>query len=130
MTDADPDVTAEMDLAYEALIAADILRTHANTENSTVDRLYYACFHAARAVLYDRGSSLGCHQGVLSSFGKYVIQTGDRTPEQGRFLNTMMRERRTADYEHTPVSIDLDETYERVERFLEEMQDLIDTESV
>jgi uncharacterized protein (UPF0332 family) len=129
MTDSGLNVAAEMDLAHEALTAANVLLSHGNIENSAVDRLYYACFHAARAVLYDRGFTPDSHQGVLSLFGRHVVQVGDATPEQGRFLNEMMRERLTADYEHAPVSIDLDEAYKRVERFLEEMQNLVDTES-
>jgi uncharacterized protein (UPF0332 family) len=51
VTDSDLDVAAEMDLAHEALIAADILLAHDNTENSAVDRLYYACFHADRPLV-------------------------------------------------------------------------------
>jgi uncharacterized protein (UPF0332 family) len=116
-----------MDLAHEALTAADILIAHDNTENSAVDRLYYACFHAARAVLYHRGFTPDSHQGVLSLFGKHVVQTGDAYPEQGHFLNKMMRERLTADYEHAPVSINLDEAYERGKHFVEDMQALVDT---
>ena len=128
MTDPDrtPNVAAEMALGHEALTAANVLRSHAGTENSTVDRCYYACFHAARAVLYDRGFTPDSHQGALSLFGRHVVQSGDASPEQGRFLNEMMRERLTADYEHEPVSLDLDETYERTEYFVEAMQDVVD----
>lgn len=126
MTGSDHDVEAEMDLADEALSAADILLKHDGTENSTVDRLYYACFHAARAVLYCRGFTPDSHQGVLSLFGKHVVQPGDASSEQGRFLNKMMRERLTADYEHAPVSIDVDEAYKRGERFVDDMQELVD----
>lgn len=126
--DRDSEVAAEMELAREALSAAEILRSHGGMENSTVDRCYYACFHAARAVLYDRGLEPNSHQGVLSLFGRRVVQPGAAAPELGRFLNEMMRERLTADYEHEPVSIDVDEAYERTERFVEEMSELIDGE--
>lgn len=130
MTGSDHDVEAEMDLAYEALSAANILLAHDDTENSTVDRLYYACFHAARAVLYYHGFTPDSHQGVLALFGKHVVQPGDASSEQGRFLNTMMRERLTADYEHAPVSINPNEAYKRGERFVDDMQELVDdTES-
>lgn len=104
----DPDVDAELELAREALTAANILRTHDNTENSTIDRLYYACFHATKALLYQRGHSPNSHQGVLTLFGQHVVQQGDVSPEHGQFLDTMMKERHIADYEHTPVSIDID----------------------
>lgn len=98
-------------------------RTRPSTAATT---RYYACFHAARAVLYDRGFTPDSHQGVLSLFGRHVVQSGDASPEQGRFLNEMMRERLTADYEHEPVSLDLDETYERTEYFVEALQDVVD----
>lgn len=54
-----------------------------------VNRLYYACFHAAQAVLYDRGYDPSSHGGVISLFGSEVVMEGDVPREMDRLLNRL-----------------------------------------
>lgn len=45
----------ELSKAREALADAERLADSGGSEDGIVNRLYYAAFHAAQAVLYDRG---------------------------------------------------------------------------
>lgn len=88
----------EMQEARDALTDAEKMRHAGVTEKAVVTRLYYACFHAANAVLYAKGFDPQTHQGTLRLFGREVVKTGEATGEDGRFLNDMRSHRQTADY--------------------------------
>lgn len=53
--DLPSDAERELKQAREGLADARLLIDQGGSVNGTANRLYYACFHAARAVLYDRG---------------------------------------------------------------------------
>lgn len=92
-----------------------------------VNRLYYACFHAAQAALYDRDHDPESHGGVLSLFGSEVVVEGDATREQGRFLNDLSALRKQADYEYGPIDADIDDLLEQTDSFVEAMAELVDS---
>lgn len=91
-----------------------------------VNRLYYASFHAAQAVLYDRGFEPESHGGVLSLFGSEVVVEDDATREQGRFLNDLSTLRKQADYGYEPIDEDVEALLERTENFVDDMEQLVD----
>lgn len=91
-----------------------------------VNRLYYACFHAAQAVLYDRDFDPSSHGGVLSLFGSEVVVEGDATREQGRFLNDLSALRKQADYQYGPVDADLENLLAETESFVESMETVVE----
>lgn len=95
------------------------------TEKAVVTRLYYACFHAANAVLYTKGFDPQTHQGTVRLFGREVVTAGEATSEDGRFLNDIRSYRQTADYTHDPIEVDVDELIERTGTFLEDMSALL-----
>jgi uncharacterized protein (UPF0332 family) len=90
-----------------------------------VNRLYYACFHAAQATLYDRGHHPESHGGVLSLFGSEVVLDGDATRNQGRLLNRLSNLRKRADYESGPIQIDLDELLSEAREFVAAMERVV-----
>ena len=51
------------------------------------NRIYYACFHAMTALLVNDGHPVSTHLGMKISFGKYYVQTGVATPQQGRLFS-------------------------------------------
>ncbi|MCH7659651.1 MAG: hypothetical protein IH933_03410 [Euryarchaeota archaeon] len=57
----------ELEEAYDALSDVTELRKVDVTEKLIVNRLYYACFHAARAALHTRGFDPNTHK-VLSPY--------------------------------------------------------------
>lgn len=119
----DPDV--ELELAYGALADANTLRQQ-GTKRGAISRLYYACFHAAQAVLYEKGFYPKQHGAVSRLFGREVVLAGDASRSDGEFLNEMYDTRREADYEQSPPTVNVDSLYSRSEIFVDNMSDLIE----
>ena len=59
--------------AYEALEDARIL-ADAGRWNTSVNRLYYACFYAVSALLIKDGLSSSKHSGVRSLFNRHYVK--------------------------------------------------------
>lgn len=95
------------------------------TDKAVVNRLYYACFHAAQAVLYAKGFEPRTHQGVAMLFGQEVVLQGEASEDDGRFLNELRDYREQADYDHDPIEADVDALSERAEEFVASMEDLV-----
>lgn len=91
-----------------------------------MNRLYYASFHAAQAVLYARDVEPSTHSAVRNRFGEEVVLDGDAAPEQGRLLTTVADLRQQADYGYQPINADIDELMERTVTFVAEMEDLVE----
>lgn len=87
-----------------------------------INRLYYACFHAAQAVLYERGHTPQSHGGVLSLFGSEVVVAGDTSRERGRFLNRLSELRKQADYGYGEIEEDVETLLSRTQEFVSEME--------
>lgn len=118
-------VTEEMGAARDALTDARILKDNHGSDAAVVNRLYYACFHATRAVLYDRGHEPASHQGVTSLFGEKIVLEGDASREDGRFLSELYDQRQRADYQFGPPSSDTEELYDRACDFVDDMDGLL-----
>lgn len=91
-----------MEKATRALSGARLLLASGDTEGAC-SRAYYAMFGAARAaVLEAHADSLEAatktHAGLISAFGRYLVQSGQVDAELGRSLNRMQQLRMTADY--------------------------------
>lgn len=91
-----------------------------------VNRCYYACFHAAQAVLYDRGYEPESHGAVLSLFGSEVVTEGDAPRESGRFLNDLSTLRKQADYGYESLDENLDDLLTRTEEFVARAETLVE----
>lgn len=117
-------VAEELQAAREAASDAEKMHESGVTDNAIVNRLYYACFHAAQAALASKDVSVTSHRGLVSMFGKELVKTGEASPEQGRFLNTMQMYRLTADYEHKPIDAEITDLLSQTKRFVGEMERL------
>lgn len=102
-------VWEQLDMARTALEDATGASEAGLSDAVVVNRLYYACFHASQAVLYDRGHNPGSHGGVLSMFGSEVVLEGDASREQGQLLNLLSELRQQADYGYEPIEEDPDD---------------------
>ena len=67
--------------------------------NTAVNRLYYACYYAATAILIANGIEVKSHDGVRMNLGKYIVQEGILTPELGRYFSRLFSKRSTGDYD-------------------------------
>lgn len=99
----DQSVADQLEQARTALSDARGAREAALSDAVIVNRCYYACFHAAQAVLLQRGHSPDSHGGVLSLFGSEVVLSGDAPRTQGRLLNRLSELRKQADYWGPPL---------------------------
>ena len=88
---------------------------------TVVNRLYYACFHAAQAALYARGFDPQSHGRVQTRLGQELIQPGDVPRELGRFLNDMQTYRRRVEYVSGGVERDAEDLLEQTAAFLDSM---------
>jgi uncharacterized protein (UPF0332 family)/predicted nucleotidyltransferase len=89
-----------------------------------VNRLYYACFHAAQAVLYDRGYDPSSHGGVISLFGSEVVMEDDVPRERGRLLNRLSDLRKQGDYGYGSIDRPIDTFVPDARKFVTEMETL------
>jgi len=79
----------------------EVVEYHIENElwNTAVNRLYYACFYAVSALLYNYGFESKTHAGTQTLFGLHFIQTGIISKESGKFYNKLFSMRQNADYE-------------------------------
>ncbi|MFQ6035381.1 MAG: HEPN domain-containing protein [Sedimentisphaerales bacterium] len=55
-------------------------------------------FHAATAVLLERGIERSSHHGILSAFGQYIVKTGLVEPKFHTYLRKTFALRNECDY--------------------------------
>jgi uncharacterized protein (UPF0332 family) len=97
----EPDIKAlieyRLDEAGEALRDAELL-LNAGRYRSAANRLYYAAFYAAVAVLLTKGLEYSRHSAVIAFFDKELIRTGILPKEYSRTLHRAFNERQQDDY--------------------------------
>ena len=84
--------------AKEELQTAELLLRNANFRSS-INRSYYAIFHAARAVLALEGLDFKKHSGVISNFQMRYIKTGIFDKQLSNIIKSAFSLRTESDYE-------------------------------
>ena len=91
-------VKYRLERAYETLTEAkDLTRLH--HWYGATNRLYYACFYAACALLVKNGYVTRTHSGVFSLLGEHFVSTGLINKEQNQFYRRILELRQTGDYD-------------------------------
>lgn len=67
--------------------------------NTAVNRLYYACFYAASALLVHEGIETKTHSGVRQMLGMHFVRTGKLSIRLSKFYTDLFDNRQTGDYE-------------------------------
>ena len=118
-----PQATVDAEFERAEQMLADAKKAHevGISKATIVNRLYYACFHAAQAALYARGFDPQSHGRVQTRLGQELVQPGDVTRELGRFLNDMQTYRRRVDYGSGGVERDAEDLLEQTAAFLDAM---------
>lgn len=83
--------------AHEALDEADLLIDQRHFSGA-LNRLYYAAFYAARALLATRNLDSSRHSGVIGLFQEHFVRTGLVSTEVARALPRAFEKRQTSDY--------------------------------
>ncbi|MEG1546524.1 MAG: HEPN domain-containing protein, partial [Bacteroides sp.] len=88
--------------------------------NTAINRMYYACYYAASALLIAYEIETKSHDGVRQMLGKYFVLTGKMPMELGKFYSIMFNKRSSGDYEdfinHTQSTVD--QLYPKAEEFI------------
>jgi len=116
-----------MELSRESLAAA---RDNMKQEHwrTVYNRLYYARFYAAKALLEAQGYTAERHSGVKTLLSKHFIRTGIIDPELGAFYIDVMEARLESDYDASfdPDSDQLRAWIPKAEEFIDRVTDLLD----
>ena len=86
-----------LEKAQRALLAAQRDFDASDADHAVV-HAYYACFHAATAVLNEVDQAARTHPGLHRLFYDHLISSGRVRKEMGRVLATLYQDRQEADY--------------------------------
>ena len=110
-------LTRAWDTLEDARILADKKRW-----NSTINRLYYACYYAVSALLLNSDLNATTHNGVKSLFSEQYIKTGIIPKDLGKIYSQLFTWRQKGDYDDL---FDFDQ--EKVLPYFNPTQKLIET---
>ncbi|MBI2815076.1 MAG: HEPN domain-containing protein [Opitutae bacterium] len=103
---------AERTASTETLAEARLLLAHRHYR-ATVSRAYYAAFHAARALLMERGIQAKTHDGLRRMLALHLVKPGHFAPGTADILARLATKREDSDYA-ADVPISADEAEEAV----------------
>ncbi len=95
--------------------------------NTTANRLYYALFHSINALFISDGINISSHNGAKIKFGQEYVLTGLAYEWEGKLLSQMETMRERADYDATFTADEqvIYERFEKVEKMIEHITELI-----
>lgn len=112
-------VVYRMGKAYRLLHEVDILIEN-ELWNSTINRMYYACFHAVSALLIKNGIEVKSHMGVRQAFGLHFVKAGKVPLEYDRIFSRIYDKRQSGDYDDF-----IDFTRDEVEKLYPQIKSFI-----
>ena len=119
-------VTLMVEKSDAAIVAAH-RDLDAGDTSLAMNRIYYACFYAAGAVLLRDGRQFVKHKGLKSAVHQYLVNTGRMSAELGTFYDQAFLNRMAADYDvrSTFSRESCTEALAGAERFVAEMKRLL-----
>ncbi|MFO8021223.1 MAG: HEPN domain-containing protein [Perlabentimonas sp.] len=66
--------------------------------NTAINRLYYACFYAAGALLMKHNIEVSSHAGVRQKFGQHFVKTEKFNRELAKHYTELFEKRHKGDY--------------------------------
>jgi uncharacterized protein (UPF0332 family) len=69
-----------------------------NSFEGCINRLYYACFYTAGALLTTKNIIVKSHAGVKQMLGEHFIKSGEIGIDAGRFYSALFNFRQDSDY--------------------------------
>ena len=70
-----------------------------NLWSFAANRLYYACYYAASALMVQNGHQTKSHSGLIGLFGLYFVQTGKINADTALTLRKLFELRQKGDYD-------------------------------
>ena len=97
--------------------------------NGAINRLYYACYYIAIALLIKNGISAQTHAGTKQMLGLHFVVTGKLSPKLSSIYATLFEKRQSSDYDDF-IYYDLEtveKLYPQVTNLIEAIEELIAT---
>jgi uncharacterized protein len=115
--------------AKETLLEIDILLNN-RLWNTAINRLYYACYYAATALLLDKSINASTHSGVRQMLGLHFIKTGEISTDLGKVFTDLFDKRRSSDYDDfiQVTKEDVEDLLPSAEEFIKAIELLISKE--
>jgi hypothetical protein len=116
---------ASLERAEKALKSAKLLQENGEHEDAA-SRAYYAMFHAARAILFNKGISAKTHRGTISIFGEKIVKQRILSEEYADMLRKAFDLRQKSDYElYTELNAEtVKEAIKNAEKFIKKAKEL------
>lgn len=133
MNEFDENMTAyvryRLEKAQEVYQAACVLYD-ASQWNSVINRLYYACFYSASALLLHRHISAKSHSGVIGQFSEQIVRLGIVSIDEFRVYAKLLNWRSKGDYNDLFdfSKEDVDSMMEPTKHFIDKVASLIELE--
>ena len=111
----------------EEVYSAAILLYDVGQWNSAVNRLYYACFYAASALLLKRGVGAKSHNGVIAKFSECVVRTGEMSADEYRVYSKLLNWRTKGEYSDMFdfTKEDVDDVMQPARQFIDKVKTLL-----
>lgn len=95
--------------------------------STAINRLYYASFYAASALLLNEHHNVSTHQGVKQQLGLHFISTGKLSRERGRYFSQIFEARHSCDYDDFIATTleEVEEFYPKAVDFIQAIQQII-----
>ena len=123
-------IAYRIDRAYGSLQEAKLM-AEGGFYNASINRLYYACYYMAVALLLKNNISVQTHSGVKTMLGMHFTSKGKLSISASKIFATLFEKRHSSDYDDF-VYCDqemFDELYPKAEAFIEEVKELIESSS-
>lgn len=120
-------IAYRVERAYGSLKEAELM-SQGGFYNASINRLYYACYYVAVALLLKNNISAQTHSGVKTMLGLYFTSKGKLSISASKTFTTLFEKRHSSDYDDF-VYCDkdmVDELYPKAEAFIEEVKNLLD----
>ena len=119
-------VNYRLERAHSTLGEADLLYA-GGYFNAAINRLYYACYYAAVALLIKHDINPGTHAGVKQMLGMHFVATGRMSREIGRCFSLLFERRHSSDYDDFAYSSaeEIDELLPKAEAFIDTVRKLL-----
>ena len=123
-------IAYRIERAYGSLKEAKLM-AQGEFYNASINRLYYACYYMAVALLLKNNISAQTHSGVKTMLGMHFTSKGKLSISASKIYTTLFEKRHSSDYDDF-VYCDqemFDELYPKAEAFIEEVKELIESSS-
>lgn len=124
----DAEVEDRLYQAQQALADAEGAWNAELSDTVVISCLYYACLHAAQAVLSKHGHEPDSPGSIRSLFGSEVGVIDDDLREHGHFLNHLSELREQADHDYGQIDEDIDPLLSCTRQFISKMESILEIE--